>query len=207
MAANYTDYGYRSAHEAVTAAYLLPHLKRLIGNVHGPVLDLGCGNGAMALHLIEQGFDVYGVDASKSGVAIANGRAPGRFHVVDLASGRLPASLSFIPFQTVISTEVIEHLYDPRALIAVARDIVAPRNGSIILSTPYHGYLKSVALAVSGKYDAHFTVSWHGGHIKFFSLATLTRMLDEQGLRVTEFVGAGRLPWLWKSMIVKARCA
>jgi hypothetical protein len=43
--------------------------------------------------------------------------------------------------------------------------------GVAFISTPNHGYLKTLALAVTGKMDAHFTASWDGGHIKFFSIA------------------------------------
>ena len=79
--------------------------------------------------------------------------------------------------------------------------------GRLILSTPYHGYLKNVALAVSGRLDAHHTVLWDGGHIKFFSRRTLEEMLRQGGFKPLEFVGAGRLPYLWKSMVISAEVA
>jgi hypothetical protein len=88
--------------------------------------------------------------------------------------------------------------------MALARKALAP-GGRFIVSTPYHGYLKNIALAVSGKFDRHFSVLWDGGHIKFFSRRTLAQMLADEGFEVVTFVGAGRLPLLWKSMIVEAR--
>ena len=205
MKAGYVDYGYRSGEGAHTSAYLLPHLERLLGREPGSVLDLGCGNGAVALRLIAKGFDVYGVDASESGIAIANRSAQGRFHVMDLSERQLPAALATLQFSHVISTEVIEHLYDPRALLATAHTLLAPRRGTLILSTPYHGYLKNLGLALTGKMDGHFTALWSGGHIKFFSRATLSQLLLEEGFRTIDFAGAGRLPWLWKSMLLKAQ--
>lgn len=204
MSASYKDYGYQSAGLGSAHGYLLPGLLAMLGRPRGPVLDVGCGNGAIARALIAQGYDIYGVDASESGIAIANAEAPGRFFVLDVSSGQLPTELASKRFDVVISTEVIEHLYDPRGFIAFARRIL-PSGGEFILSTPYHSYLKNVALAVTGKLDAHFTVLWDGGHIKFFSRRTLEQMLREQGFEVTGFAGAGRLPWLWKSMVVKAR--
>jgi len=77
--------------------------------------------------------------------------------------------------------------------------------GEMIISTPYHGYLKNLALAITGKMDSHFTVLWDGGHIKFWSVKTLTKLLNEFGFEVVEFRGSGRLPYLWKSMFVRAR--
>jgi 2-polyprenyl-3-methyl-5-hydroxy-6-metoxy-1,4-benzoquinol methylase len=201
---SYKDYGYQAAGLGWGHDYLFPHLRSMLGPTRGAVLDLGCGNGAIALALIAAGYDVYGVDASESGIAIANAEAPGRFFVLDVSSGQLPAELAGKFFVAVISTEVIEHLYDPRAFIAFARQILA-NGGEFIVSTPYHGYLKNLALAVTGKLDAHFTVLWDGGHIKFFSRDTLERMLRENGFEVTAFAGAGRWPYLWKSMLLKAK--
>jgi len=204
VSASYKDYGYQSAGLGSAHGYLLPGLLAMLGRPPGPVLDVGCGNGAIARSLIAQGYDVYGVDASESGIAIANAESPGRFFVLDVSSGELPAGLAGKRFDVVISREVIEHLYDPRGFIAFARRILQS-GGEFIVSTPYHGYFKNLALAAAGKLDAHFTVLWDGGHIKFFSRRTLEQMLREQGFEVTAFAGAGRLPWLWKSMLMKAR--
>ncbi|MFQ7387593.1 MAG: class I SAM-dependent methyltransferase [Alistipes sp.] len=37
-----------------------------------PILDVGCGNGFTANYLAGKGYDVYGIDASRQGIAIAN---------------------------------------------------------------------------------------------------------------------------------------
>jgi hypothetical protein len=77
--------------------------------------------------------------------------------------------------------------------------------GELIISCPYHGYLKNLVMALAGKFDNHFTVLWDGGHIKFWSKKTLTQLLEEFGFEVIDFKGAGRFPYLWKSMFIKAR--
>jgi 2-polyprenyl-3-methyl-5-hydroxy-6-metoxy-1,4-benzoquinol methylase len=206
MSASYKDYGYQSAAQGWSHGYLFPQLQAMLGEPRGAILDLGCGNAAMARALISIGYDVYGVDASESGIAIANVEAPGKFFVLDISSGELPVELSTKKFEIVISTEVIEHLYDPRSFIKFSKKILKP-GGELIVSTPYHGYVKNLALALTGKLDRHFTVLWDGGHIKFFSRATLEQMMREQGFKVTGFAGAGRWPLLWKSMLVKAQVA
>jgi 2-polyprenyl-6-hydroxyphenyl methylase/3-demethylubiquinone-9 3-methyltransferase len=53
--------------------------------------------------------------------------------------------------------------------------------------------------------DAHFTALWDYGHIKFWSQRTLTILLQEAGFRMVRFQGVGRVPFLWKSMIIVAR--
>ena len=204
MTARYEDYAYESGLATCAHAYLMPLIREMLAGCGGPILDIGCGNGAIARALLADGFDVHGIDASATGVEIASAAAPGRFFVADLDARDLPPQLAGTAFAAVMSTEVIEHLYAPRALLALARRVLAP-GGDLVLSTPYHGYLKNLALAASGRLDRHFTVLWDGGHIKFFSRATLGRMLREEGFEVTRFAGAGRVPLFWKSMVLKAR--
>lgn len=202
------EYAYRDAANSCTHEYLLPAVLAVLGEPAGPVLDLGCGNGWLSAALMQRGFDVYGVDASVSGIAVANTRHPGRFHVMEIGRQELPSALKEIEFQTVISTEVIEHLYDPRSLLQLAKVMLRGVAGRrFIVTTPYHGYLKNLALALTGELERHFTVSWDGGHIKFFSRASLEAMLREQGFEPKRFVGAGRAPYLWRSMVIAAEVA
>ncbi|MBK8742608.1 MAG: hypothetical protein IPM02_25355 [Betaproteobacteria bacterium] len=65
------------------------------------------------------------------------------------------------------------------------------------------GYWKNLAL--TGKFDFHFTALWDGGHIKFWSIATLTTLLEEAGFEQIRFYRIGRIPALAKSMIAVAR--
>lgn len=106
----------------------------------------------------------------------------------------------------MVSTEVIEHLFSPHLLPRFAAGVLKP-GGWLVISTPYHGYLKNLALSLVDKWDDHHTPLWHGGHIKFWSRATLSRLLEENGFVVEGFSGVGRLPWLWKSMVLVARKA
>jgi 2-polyprenyl-6-hydroxyphenyl methylase/3-demethylubiquinone-9 3-methyltransferase len=106
----------------------------------------------------------------------------------------------------VLSLEVIEHLYSPRLFVDRARDALVDR-GSLVLSTPFHGYWKNLALALAGKLDAHFTALWDGGHIKFWSERTLRALLEERGFVVDRFALCGRIAPLAKSMVVLARNA
>ena len=106
----------------------------------------------------------------------------------------------------VISTEVVEHVFLPRIYAKNCACLLKP-GGLLIVSTPYHGYLKNLVLAVSGKLDTHFTALWDCGHIKFWSRQTLTRLLEEAGFEVVRFLGVGRVPFLWKSMVILAKKA
>lgn len=74
-----------------------------------------------------------------------------------------------------------------------------------MLSTPYHGYLKNLALALAGKWDDHLGPLWDGGHIKFFSKRTLRALLEEAGFQQIDLLRVGRVPALAKSLVAVVR--
>ena len=205
MSSEYQDYGWQNRYVPSTG-YIFPVLLDMLRDDRRKrILDIGCGDGEIASLLIQNGFDVMGVDGSPTGIEQANQRHRGRFFVHDILHDELPAELADQPFDIVISTEVIEHLYAPRDYMRLVRKTLEPKRGEVIISTPYHGYLKNIALAMANKMDRHYMPLWDGGHIKFWSRRTLTWLLDEFGFTITEFRGAGRLPYLWKSMVVRAK--
>jgi hypothetical protein len=65
-------------------------------------------------------------------------------------------------FPLVISFEVAEHLFDPRLFARTLFNLVEP-GGTAIVSTPSHGYIKNLALALTGRLDNHFTACGKGG--------------------------------------------
>lgn len=201
----YKEYEYRSSDPNHTASYLQQSVLGVVKSLVPPgasILDAGCGNGWFSQRLSDSGFNVSAVDMSRSGIERArNAQLPIDFRVASVYDDL--AEVFGRKFDAVISLEVIEHLYDPRLFVRRMADVLGDGR-VLILSTPYHGYLKNLALAVSGKLDAHFTALWDGGHIKFWSPRTISILLQTEGFRVIGVKGAGRLPYLWKSMIVIA---
>jgi 2-polyprenyl-6-hydroxyphenyl methylase/3-demethylubiquinone-9 3-methyltransferase len=203
--ADIDGYGYDDSQLNASHDYLLPAVKHELTNLLGHnrrLFDLGCGNGSIGAALSKEGWDVTGVDVSSEGIAQAQSAYPElRLEIGscydDLASryGRFPV---------VVSLEVVEHLYDPRLYARTLLDLLEP-GGTAIISTPYHGYIKNLVLALTGKMDAHFHVLWDHGHIKFWSVPTLTTLLTEAGFETPRFKRVGRIPPLAKSMIAIAR--
>jgi 2-polyprenyl-3-methyl-5-hydroxy-6-metoxy-1,4-benzoquinol methylase len=170
----------------------------------GRVCDLGCGNGYLAGRLAASGYTVTGVDASSTGVKIARENYPDVEFLCSRIDERLPAVLMHTKFDLVISSDVIEHLYRPSDLLEAAAALL-DSGGHLLICTPYHGYLKNLTLSVSGRMDAHFTALWDGGHIKFFSVKTLSELISRHGFTDLRFSYYGRAPYLWKNMICCAR--
>ncbi len=201
------EYGWQSPSGPESCGYITPEVLRILGSLNvRRVCDLGSGNGALVGALRNAGYETAGVEYDKQGVEIARKHHPGvNFYHLGVEDDPTPVlATEGEAFDAVVSTEVVEHLFSPHLLPAFARKIVSG-GGYLVISTPYHGYLKNLALSVFNKWDKHHTPLWHGGHVKFWSRKTLTQLLEKNGFEVTAFYGVGRLPWLWKSMILVAK--
>ncbi len=200
---SYKDYGFLLPTVSHMHQHFFPKILELAGPlpIGTRVLDIGCGNGATCSEFLKLGCKVVGIDLSEQGIGIARQHFPGgRFEVLP-ADDHLLESLDEPPFDLVISTEVVEHLYAPRSYARGGFNACKP-GGKLICTTPYHGYLKNLTLSLLGKWDKHADPLWDGGHIKLWSRATLSALLLEAGFETIEFRGAGRLPYLWMTMVM-----
>ena len=202
------DYPFHGSEAPHTAAYLWPPVVGLLrtprsgfGQIHR-VVDVGAGNGAFAAHLAELGYQVTAVEPSASGIA-AMRAAHGSVESVR-ASAYDDLSAWHGSFDAAVALEVVEHCYYPRRLAGTLAALVRP-GGMVVVSTPYHGYWKNLALALAGRWDDHFTALWDHGHIKFWSARTLGTLLEGAGLVVEGTLRVGRLPPLAKSLVMAAR--
>jgi 2-polyprenyl-3-methyl-5-hydroxy-6-metoxy-1,4-benzoquinol methylase len=191
-------YRYSHAGDGYAHSYLFgPVLRILRAQPARRIFEVGCGNGSLAKRLEAEDFEVSGVDSSESGIALAGHprlRVGSAYDDLAAQYGRFPI---------VLSLEVVEHLYDPRRFARTVFDLLEP-NGIAIISTPFHSYWKNLAISLAGKWDAHHDPLWDDGHIKFWSERTLTDLLREAGFERIEFVHAGRIRPLAKSMIATA---
>jgi 2-polyprenyl-3-methyl-5-hydroxy-6-metoxy-1,4-benzoquinol methylase len=167
------------------------------------VLDLGCGNGWFSSALDRCGFDVTGVDHSESGIAIARREHPDvRFQRHDVM---LPLEAELIGrFDAVVSIELIDHLPFPRRLIESALSALKP-GGLLIVATPFHGYVKNLALALTNRFDERWHPLRDHGRVKFFSRHTLTALLTEYELDDIRLETVGRVPMFARAMVISGR--
>jgi len=187
-----------------TEAYLWQHILDLCATLRAHrVVDIGCGNGALCRELASHGYEVVGCEPNAESLQLAQRVAPSLvFHKLGVDDD--PSALGVETFDVAIATEVVEHLVKPVSLPDFAKQLLRS-GGHLIISTPYHGYLKNLILALTNKWDVHLNPFWDGGHIKFWSRKTISQLLNENGFKVVRFIGAGRLPFVWKSMMVVAQ--
>jgi 2-polyprenyl-3-methyl-5-hydroxy-6-metoxy-1,4-benzoquinol methylase len=164
------------------------------------VLDAGCGSGQLAGQLASRGWVVSGADSSGSGIRVARET----YRDVTFLQTDFSAPLDVdTQFDAAVCVEVIEHVFAPAIFLTHLAGALRP-GGRLVLTTPYHGYLKNLLIAASGKFDQHVGALWEGGHIKFWSPTTIATALTRAGFGDVQVRGVGRAPYLWKSMIVTA---
>jgi SAM-dependent methyltransferase len=198
------DYTYYGDTDSLDHTWTVPALIRELKERGAPkqVFDAGCGNGVVGDKLSKAGYLVTGVDLSSTGIANAQERYP---HC-SLHIGSIYDDLAkdYGQFPSVICLEVVEHLFEPKLWASRMFDLTQP-GGMLFVSTPYHGYLKNLAICAAGKFDKHVDVMWDCGHIKFFSQATLSMLLEGAGFTGIRYRRLGRVPCFAKSMLAIAR--
>jgi 2-polyprenyl-6-hydroxyphenyl methylase/3-demethylubiquinone-9 3-methyltransferase len=202
MNAQYSEYGFSSSEASHMHRHFMPCLLSLAGELKpgARVLDVGCGNGYTCGKFLELGARVVGIDLSKVGIELARHTYPeARFELLG-ADEDVLEELGERPFDLVVSTEVVEHLYAPRRWARGCFAALKP-GGRFICTTPYHGYWKNLLISLLGKWDSHANPLWDGGHIKLWSKRTLSCLLSEVGFRNLRFHGVGRLPGIRMTMV------
>jgi SAM-dependent methyltransferase len=155
--------------------------RRYVGGPGRRVLDLGCRDGALTREYAA-GNEVVGVDADREALAEAE-RLGIETHWADLDQ---PLPFANESFDAVVAGELLEHLRDPRGVVAEARRVLRP-GGVLVASVPNAYRLKNRLRFLLGREPDQDPT-----HLQMFSpgdVRALLRDFDEPRLH---FI-AGRL--------------
>jgi 2-polyprenyl-3-methyl-5-hydroxy-6-metoxy-1,4-benzoquinol methylase len=164
---------------------ILDAASRLL-NAHGcrgELLEFGAGTGDFLKHLLTSGFPgrMTGTDLLPRPILL-----PEEVVWIQADLNHPLASVPDDSFDAIISTEVIEHLENPRAMIREFWRLLKP-GGKVILTTPNQESLRSLlALLFSGHYAA-FQDSCYPAHITALLRKDLRRIFAEAGFQGLEF--------------------
>jgi SAM-dependent methyltransferase len=174
-------------------AFLLSHVRP-----GDRVLDLGCGEGAFCGELARAGAEPIGMEIAPAALERARRRHPGLRFELTAAHGPIPLEDSAV--DVVWSSEVIEHVPDTARWLSEVRRVLRS-GGRLLLTTPYHGPVKNLALALRG-FERHFDPL--GEHLRFYTPRSLRTLLDDFGFDDVAIRTAGGPPLLRELMLARA---
>jgi 2-polyprenyl-3-methyl-5-hydroxy-6-metoxy-1,4-benzoquinol methylase len=149
------------------------------------VLDLGCSGGLFAERARKVGHHVTGVDYTEiQGVRDRTDR----FFVADLEAG-IPEAVGG-RYDVVVAGDVIEHLSRPSATLRQIREVLRP-GGQLLLSVPNFGHWYPRARVATGLFGYDRRGILDNTHLRFFTRATLRRMVRAAGFDVVEEIATG----------------
>jgi 2-polyprenyl-6-hydroxyphenyl methylase/3-demethylubiquinone-9 3-methyltransferase len=165
------------------------------------VLDVGCGEGHFAAELARRGFVVVGVDVAEEPLRRARARHPALEVRLVPVEGTWP--LADASFDVVWAGETIEHVIDTAGWLSQVRRVLRS-GGSFLLSTPAHGRLAMLGLALSARrFEAHFDP--RSDHLRFYTRRTLRRLLEDFRFQDVEVREAGGIPGARRLLLGSAR--
>jgi SAM-dependent methyltransferase len=166
----------------------------------GRLLEIGCGQGLFLARARELGWSVQGVEllppvaerARERGLAIFTG---------ELGAAAFPDA----HFDVVVLREVIEHIVDPRALLAEVKRVLRP-GGAVSMGT---GNAHSWAARLRGARWHYYRFGGHM-HIRFYSPRTAASLARASGFARVEartsgfaFLEAEEMRGRWFKPILK----
>jgi 2-polyprenyl-6-hydroxyphenyl methylase/3-demethylubiquinone-9 3-methyltransferase len=154
------------------------------------LLDVGCGGGLLAESMARAGARVTGIDLASSMIETA------RMHALDAGleiDYRLESAESLLTahagkFDVVACMEMLEHVPDPGATLAVLARLARP-GGHVFIST-INRNLKSFALAIVGaEYLARLVPRGTHEYERLLKPSEVARFARAAGLEVADIAG------------------
>jgi 2-polyprenyl-3-methyl-5-hydroxy-6-metoxy-1,4-benzoquinol methylase len=165
----------------LSRAETLAHLPKPVGRV----LDVGCGEGGAAELLRGAGASwITGIELLAEPAA----QAALVYDEVLVGDAVERASAASSPFDTIIAYDVLEHLYDPLALLRALYDCAAP-GGQLHVSVPNASHITLLRdLILRGTFGYQPYGHRDATHIRWFTRRDIVALVGEAGWRVEAVV-------------------
>jgi 2-polyprenyl-6-hydroxyphenyl methylase / 3-demethylubiquinone-9 3-methyltransferase len=151
------------------------------------VLDVGCGAGFLTHQLAASGHRVFGIDLSESSLKIAKENDPtGTVNYRKASAYSLP--FPDRSFETVCAMDVLEHVENPRQLIAEAARVLKPE-GLFFFHTFNRNILSYLVVIKGVEWFVCNTPPNMHVYPLFIKPSELKRYAESEGLQVTKLLG------------------
>jgi len=152
------------------------------------VLDVGCGSGVLLARMQAFGWQVEGVEVDPDGVKAARARG------VSVRLGTLEEqAFPENHFDAVHSAHVIEHVYDPLALLRECYRILKP-GGTLVILTP------NIGSSGHKKFGSAWLNLDPPRHLVLFSMANLRQAAEQAGFNNLRLDTTVRSAWVYGAL-------
>ena len=158
------------------------------GRLH--FLDLGCGSGASVRAAMDLGWEAIGIDIDPELVREGRETLGADLRCVSIVeSGLPPGTFDFIKLR-----DVVEHLPNPRDVLATVGALLAP-GGVVLVVTPNEGGLATRARIALGRRRVLVATVPPPHHLHSFGPLTLDRTMRRAGLRPSRIFTTRPTDW------------
>ena len=147
------------------------------------VLDVGCGQAALAAEIRALGHQVWGIEASPIAVEKAAPRIDRCIHADLLDTKAIEAALASERFDAIVFSDVLEHLYDPLAALRFYAQFLAP-GGRLLVSVPNALNWQTRLAFFFGRFEYQDTGVLDQTHVRFFTFRSAARLLEAAGCAI-----------------------
>lgn len=159
--------------------------RKYIGNC---VLEIGCGLGNLTQYLLQDTKYLLSVDVKREAVNFTKQRfslSPNfNIELLDVFTGGL-RQYSGCGFDTIVLSNVLEHIRDDSKAMRVCYDILRPTGGRLLLLVPAHKFL-------------YGTLDKESGHWRRYTRGDIIKLADDSNFRILglyKFNFIGALGW------------
>lgn len=195
MVAGYSSDAYAERSAGQSPDYIRDAIWNLVvHDISGVVLDTGSGDGGWIkrLQTLPAIDKIISVDIADDG---ASQLPQVEFYLADLSLAELPCADESVDW--LFSTEVVEHLANPRHFFKEAERCLKP-GGRLVISTPYNeSFRAKLYFLLRGYYPEFSEYTYQlAGHITPILKVDLNRMAREVGFESVDFsyTSMGRIP-------------
>ncbi len=165
------------------------------------VLDIGCAEGHFAAVLARDGAEVVALEVAEEPLRRARAHHPELD--VRLIEPEAPLPLEDSSFDVIWAGETIEHIADTGAWLSEVRRVLRS-GGLLLLTTPDHGLLSRLHLALSSRaFEVHFDP--RGDHLRFYTRPVLVDLLADFGFEDVAVAGRGGLSGARRVLLASGR--
>ena len=150
------------------------------------VLEVGPGSGHVTKQLTQQGCTVTCIEKDKTMAEMAKNFCA-HMIVGDIESDTIGRQFSTEQFDVVTFGDVLEHLRDPVEVLTKVKPLIVP-TGYLVACIPNVAHRSLRLSLLFGEFDYGDMGLLDRTHLRFFTIRTIEKMMDESGFQIVDMV-------------------